>query len=365
MTDKLYVENRVFCLFRTFVFTDSFKSAEYPVKLNNSFLKNYDEHTLSMIEFDLLSKHHVDLRECLIDNHIEWSVHSMKAYLNDQGFLIIQTKLNIPEQQKNSDIEKLGLKMNSYIKRVADSLIKEILNDFTSNLHPLKGLYNFGVSNTFLFDQHVFEISQIDISDPFQSEKYSGKGEWSFFIWSLRKDSTHAINEILNINSLALFNSVLLEYGTELNLKTIGSILSGKKTDSDKLREFYSFVDYIHFNIKIIKKELLDHQILLLRFFREKINLEEKESIFNKSRSSLKYSIESIEAKEQKKGAKIVQIMLSFFTGITIYSVINDLVNFFKMDINFSFSFLSLNSIIVLSATIFMVIVFIVLYRKS
>lgn len=310
----------------------------------------------------------------------------MELQLLDLGFLNIILICDFKKGFKQKKYDEEGMKLSEAISELQPDFdgIIEILS--RCQIIKKSDFYHFGSpqiirekklhspDKSYLFNQHVFFIKENRKATSFiQNLKKEGDhfyyksilltNVWGHCFWKVDHSlTTQEIIDLMAIDSFCLAESVT--YDNSISCYNAFLEVSGEKDkiNSQDLRRIFIYNNLLVQKIKLWKRNLTLEQIKFVKHYYGQTDLDRKFDIFKNAEESLRFAIEGIEAGYTQKSNRIIQFILSIFTALTIYSVVNDvfsIVNEKTGSIN-NLNIFSSNSYLLFSITVIIIVILII-----
>jgi hypothetical protein len=191
--------------------------------------------------------------------------------------------------------------------------------------------------NSYLYNWHVFfpgnrEALQRTVagyerendSFPFEGGRvYPG---WGLVLWDAGDapgDADDLIGRIF-IDSLSGSESVMYDNSIYSFTGYLDLIIREARVDSNQVRQVCNISHLALQRIKLWKRNLSVEQQVYHEKQRTVMMLEQKKADFDSSEETLIKAVEGLEVKQSQKSGRIIELVLSFFTALSLYSVAND-----------------------------------------
>jgi hypothetical protein len=303
---------------------------------------------------------------------------SVQMNILDLGFLNVTAAFDICGEFGLQKAEFEGMKISEALSELYPQI--EGLLDLLATKAVIRKseLYHFGVpsllggldlhtyEDSFLYNQHLLFVDEPDVLSStivglgpmhrsFSYQGYRVYSTWGLYLWDVPTSVTDKkdISHLLAIDTLALAESVTYDNATSCYTALIELAGQRSNIDSKNLRVIFNFNNMILQRLRLWKRNLSVQEADYLKDFSEQANFKEKFALFKNAEEALKFAIEGIEASKAEEANKTIQLLLAFFTALTLYSVTTDIYSFLTgHELDFTrYHLFSLKTIILLSVT--------------
>jgi hypothetical protein len=149
---------------------------------------------------------------------------------------------------------------------------------------------------------------------------------WGLVLWDI-SDSKECNEELIHrifIDSLSGSESVMYDNSIFCFTGFLDLIIRNEQVDSNHVRQVCNISHLVLQRIKLWKRNLSVEQHVYLEKLRAVMMLEQKKADFDSSEATLIKAVEGLEVKQSQKSGRIIELVLSFFTALSLYSVAND-----------------------------------------
>jgi hypothetical protein len=199
----------------------------------------------------------------------------------------------------------------------------------SSNLHTpdYSYLYNWHVffpGNREILEKTIAEYELEPASFPFGGDRvYPG---WGMVLWDIQETPGSAdqlIHKVF-IDSLSGSESVMYDNSIFCFTGFLDLIIRNDRVDSNQVRQICNISHLVLQRIKLWKRNLSVEQQVYHEKQRAVMMLEQKKTDFDSSEATLIKAVEGLEVQQSQKSGRIIELVLSFFTALSLYSVAND-----------------------------------------
>lgn len=198
-----------------------------------------------------------------------------------------------------------------------------------ANLHTpdYSYLYNWHVffpGNREILQQTVTDYELEPASFPFEGGRvYPG---WGLVLWDISEKPAKPEDLIskIFIDSLSGSESVMYDNSIYCFTGFLDMIIQDKPVDTNHVRQVCNISHLVLQRIKLWKRNLSVEQQVYHEKQRAAMMLETKKADFDSSEGTLIKAVEGLEVKQSQKSGRIIELVLSFFTALSLYSVAND-----------------------------------------
>jgi hypothetical protein len=190
---------------------------------------------------------------------------------------------------------------------------------------------------------------------------------WALLLWDTPEKSTDIPGMIrrIFIDSLAGAESVLYDNSISCFTGFLDLIIRNEKADCQYIRNLCNISHLQLQRIKLWKRNLSVEQQEYHERIRQVQMLEGKKADFDAAEETLIRAVEGIDVKESQKSGRIIELVLSFFTALSLYSVATDIYTIITTESDVKpIHLLSLRTMLIFLAT-GVVIGFFYLLRKT
>jgi hypothetical protein len=221
------------------------------------------------------------------------------------------------------------LEMNKIVICHSDLIFGVPVSLRKANLHTpdYSYLYNWHIffqGNKEILDRTIADYELEKASFPYDGERvYPG---WGMVLWDIsgaHENTGELINRVF-IDSLSGSESVMYDNAIFIYTGFLDLIIRNEKVDSNHVRQICNISHLVLQRIKLWKRNLSVEQQAYHEKQRAVMMLEQKKSDFDSSEDTLIKAVEGIEVKQSQKSGRIIELVLSFFTALSLYSVAND-----------------------------------------
>lgn len=191
--------------------------------------------------------------------------------------------------------------------------------------------------NSYLYTWHLFfphnlKLLKQTVSDYNLGEAYMSYAEgsvytgWGILLWDPDEPDL-TVREMIDrvfIDSIPASESVI--YHNSINCFTgfLDLIIQNKEVDCNYIRNVCNISHLILQHIKLWKRNLTVEQEEYHNRLRGVLKLDDEKVDFDSSETTLIKAVEGVDVKENKKSGRTIEMVLSFFTALSLYSVATD-----------------------------------------
>lgn len=286
----------------------------------------------------------IDLSNCLIIKSKELNPTECKLTISSFGFINLFSKFKYLGETTVNELEKtvdLAIKdidqLHSLISKILSILIeKDIIRISIQTKAKESTLFNLLENNCLINGHFILAeklVQEMQIPSTRKENLLSTTclvlpGAY-IYLWS--NNDFEILSKIRGVDFYSLSESLFIKTAISIYSEMIDDsnlVLS----DSKYFREVYNYLTRIISKISLIEFDLSSEQRMYVQTHRTLSNIIHRNNLLNDIKNATQFIIEGIETdKNQKIGSKI-QLILSVFAGITIYSVLNDIISFLNFE---------------------------------
>jgi hypothetical protein len=310
-------------------------------------------------------------------------------YLNDLEILCCYAVFSLRGNVviKNLEEEGMGLvdilsslqpDMEALFRLLADQKIIQVQEDFLFGVPLLLRKANLHTpDSSYLYNWHVFapatgEMVQQTVRDYGLEQSWisyaGGKvyTGWALDIWELPDlsgDPEELIGHVF-IDSVSGSESVMYDNSIFCFTGFLDMIIRCEEVDSYQLRQICNISHLALQRIKLWKRNLSVEQQGFLERSRSVMMLDQKKADFDTAEETLMKAVEGLEVKQAQKSGRVIELVLSFFTALSLYSVANDFYSIMITDGTVKpMNLFSVRTLLILAATAIVLGFFYILRR--
>jgi len=198
-----------------------------------------------------------------------------------------------------------------------------------ANLHTPDSSYLYSWHIFFQGDKDLLKSTVADYELEQSSVPYAGGrvyAGWGLLLWDVAAPSNdpEELIRYVFIDSISGSESVMYDNSIFCFTGFLDMIIRDERVDSYGMRQICNISHLALQRIKLWKRNLSVEQQVYLEKLRAVMMLEQKKSDFDSSEETLIKAVEGIEIKQTQKSGRIIELVLSFFTALSLYSVAND-----------------------------------------
>jgi hypothetical protein len=238
-----------------------------------------------------------------------------------------------------------------------------------------EGLHN--PDNSYLYTWHLFfpnnpdklkeTVSDYNFEDNYINyaggKVYTG---WGIILWEPIKElSISQMIDCIFIDSIASSESVV--YYNSINCFTgfLDLIIQKKRVDCNYIRNICNTTHLILQHIKQWNKNLSVEQEEYHERLRKVLKQDIEKADYDSAEAILKNAVEGVEVNESQKSGRTIEMVLSFFTALSLYSVTTDIYTIITTESTVApIHPLSIRTFLILFATITVLLFFLFLRRE-
>ncbi|MEI6457006.1 MAG: hypothetical protein WCO93_12010, partial [bacterium] len=279
----------------------------------------------------------------------ELSLTDLSFYLNDLEILCCYAVFSLEPGLSIKTLEEEGMGLVDIISSLQPDLeaifhlleagnIIRFQSDFVFGVPlPLRKANLHTPDYSYLYTWHIFfpgnrEMMQQTVTDyeleqasiPYAGGRvYAG---WGLVLWDIPLSTGDPEELIRNIfiDSISGSESVMYDNSIFCFTGFLDMIIRNEQVDSNTLRQICNISHLALQRIKLWKRNLSVEQQGYLEKLRAVMMLEQKKSDFDSAEETLLKAVEGLEVKQSQKSGRIIELVLSFFTALSLYSVAND-----------------------------------------
>jgi hypothetical protein len=290
-----------------------------------------------------------DLNTKYCEQWKELRLTDLSFYLNDLEILCCYAVFSLEPGLAIKTLEEEGMGLVDIISSLQPDLeaifylleagkIIRFQNDFVFGVPlPLRKAKLHTPDYSYLYTWHIFfpgnrEMLQQTVTD-YELEQasvpYSGGrvyAGWGLVLWDIPLSTGNPEELIRNIfiDSISGSESVMYDNSIFCFTGFLDMIIRNEHVESNTLRQICNISHLALQRIKLWKRNLSVEQQGYLEKLRAVMMLEQKKSDFDSAEETLIKAVEGLEVKQSQKSGRIIELVLSFFTALSLYSVAND-----------------------------------------
>jgi len=260
-----------------------------------------------------------------------------------------QTDIKLLEQEEmglvdllsalQPDLEKLFLVLEAkkvvaiqqgFVFGVPETLRKENLH--TPDYSYLYSWHIFFPDNRAALERTIRDYGNADASLPYAGGKvYPG---WGLLLWDPCETSLSSSEMIrrIFIDSISGTESVIYDNSIYCFTGFLDQIIRNQRVDCHYIRNVCNISHLVLQRSKLWKRNLSVEQQVYHEKLREIQMLEGKKTDFDSSEGTLLKAVEGIDVQESQKSGRAIELVLSFFTALSLYSIATDIYTIITTD---------------------------------
>jgi hypothetical protein len=235
----------------------------------------------------------------------------------EQLFLLLESKRVVAIQQ-------------GFVFGVPETLRKENLH--TPDYSYLYSWHIFFPNNRGSLERTIRDYGNADAFLPYAGGKvYPG---WGLVLWDpceASLSSSEMIRRIF-IDSISGTESVIYDNSIYCFTGFLDQIIRNQKMDCHYIRNVCNISHLVLQRSKLWKRNLSVEQQVYHERLREIQMLEAKKTDFDSSEATLLKAVEGIDVQESQKSGRAIELVLSFFTALSLYSIATDIYTIITTD---------------------------------
>lgn len=144
------------------------------------------------------------------------------------------------------------------------------------------------------------------------------------YLWEFSDDASAF--KVFGIDFYSLTESLLIKSSVSIYSKLMGQA-EITKVSSKTFRDTYNYLTRLLSTLALIEFDLSSEQRKFLQTHRNLSNISHRNTQLNDTKQAAQFIIEGIEAERNQQTGNKIQFILAIFTGITVYSVANDVIS--------------------------------------
>ncbi len=318
---------------------------------------------------------------------IDLKLSELVIRIMENGFLNIISKFDYDKSSNMREIQSFYKEILKNVKEFAFHLYNVLLQKmFTKNILKHNNIVNFFEYHEFLGNvlndkytpstgDFIIQIQNVaDIAD-FDTEirnerQHEFKGNKIIFLrgnyFSIWIKSNKALEQnILKINTLICFERSIYKLSQLLAPLLLKNIQSSKMLISKKYRNIYNHLNVLLLNNKNIERHFPNDERFYIDFYNNLADLKDRYTFYKDTEEYLRFAIQGVEVEKDQKNNRVIQIILSVFTGLTLFSFIADLFAFLNIRYLLNPNFIIFKSISLFVLTSVIVFMLITIIKKT
>lgn len=301
-----------------------------------------------------------------------------KILIFDNGFINITSKFLYDDLNDLEKIDYVGSGVILINESICEMIVPLIDVLIENKIISKNEFYYFGVPNSvtneihkcssYLVTQHfltdddsIFKNLTKDISQErhfIYDKKYVAVAKGNYLlIWNY-KNSDFGDLDFLSVDFISNCETVLYSVSTNssrklLRLHNMKNVSNAKETRLiiNFLNETLLSLYYLYYYMNLDDRNYI-------KIMSELIDRDSLYKLFKDTENTLKYSAESIEVEKNQKSALSMQIILGIFTGITLFSVLNDVFSILNLNcfLTPSYILIKITFLLIISSIIYYMI---------
>lgn len=281
------------------------------------------------------------------------------------GFLNITSIFEVRPSELAIDpreLERQGMRASE----VLDSLKPELdyFIDVLCENHVLEESkeYHFGVPKllrvadlhneleSYLYNQHLFLFSEDDfleinskadlVESVFAYEGCRVRTKWAFNYWlipddianekSFASDGGATITRLLSMDTMGLSESVIYDNAVFCYTGFLDLLSRLKGLKSSLIRNIINRTNFRLQKIRLYRRNMTIEQNSYIRHYALTADFDRRRMLLDRAEKSLFFAVEGLEAEESERISRHIQYVMLFFTGMTCYSLGNDILSILR-----------------------------------
>ncbi len=274
----------------------------------------------------------------------------IRLFVNDLGYLNITIVFACNTPFVFSEAEKaINLRVKETINHHLDlfETLVQLLAD--QQMIVLSSTYHFGVPDilldhdmhtrkrSYLFNNHYLFIEEDELFDALKEQNPSHQiyldlpvrlftindSQW---FWSMKKTDYTAdlVDQLLYPNFLALIESQVYSNAMFCYSGYLQLITKGVNVDVSSIRSVININNLKLLKVKMLRPMLRHYQITHIEHHHQ-FMIQQKFSMYQTALGHLDYALVGKDTEINQKSNRLIQLILSFFSLLTIYSVVTDI----------------------------------------
>lgn len=274
----------------------------------------------------------------------------IRLFVNDLGYLNITIVFACNTPFVFSEAEKaINLRVKETINHHLDlfETLVQLLAD--QQMIVLSSTYHFGVPDilldhdmhtrkrSYLFNNHYLFIEEDELFDALKEQNPSHQIYLDFpvrlftindsqWFWSMKKTDYTAdlVDQLLYPNFLALIESQVYSNAMFCYSGYLQLITKGVNVDVSSIRSVININNLKLLKVKMLRPMLRHYQITHIEHHHQ-FMIQQKFSMYQTALGHLDYALVGKDTEINQKSNRLIQLILSFFSLLTIYSVVTDI----------------------------------------
>jgi hypothetical protein len=377
-------------------FTDIIKTFKGSILNGNSLyaeiarhpLDNYSE-TTPLLKFTVGKEVLSLLSDKFLASRPGVKLDSIEMWLTDLELLCCYVVFSLDPDIKIKEFEEKEMSIVDLLSSLQPDLEKVFCLLESKKVISVHGGFLFGVpeilgkenlhtaDNSYLYTWHLFfphntktlkkTVSDYNLVEDYM--KYAGGRVytgWGILLWEPEEVLTvrQMIDRIF-IDSIPASESVVYHNSIKCFTGFLELIIGNKKVDCNYIRNICNISHLSLQHIKLWKRNLTVEQEDYNERLRGVLKLDDDKNDYDSSETILKNAVEGVEVKENQKSGRTIEMVLSFFTALSLYSVTTDLYTIITTENTVApIHPLSLRTILIFLATVIVLLFFYMLRRE-
>jgi len=286
----------------------------------------------------------INLSNCLVIKSKELNPTECKLTISSFGFINLFTKFEYFGKTTINELEKtvdLAIKeidqLHSLISKILLILIKQDIVKISIRTNAEESILFNLLENNCLLNGHFILAEKLVQEMQIPSTRKESLLSTSclvlpgayIYLWS--NNNIEIISKIRGVDFYSLSESLFIKTAITIYSEMI-DVSNLALSDSKYFREVYNYLTRIISKISLIEFDLSSEQRMYVQTHRTLSNISHRNSLLNHIKNATQFIIEGIETDKNQKIGNKIQLILSVFAGITVYSVLNDIISFLNFE---------------------------------